>query len=81
MLVSRHHVAPELDELRLELDRLRLERMDRIEKERKHQKVGSGLSLPIRAVGPRDLRAPQRWATVGAHIRVYRDKTRGDPTG
>lgn len=81
VLVSRHHVAPELDELRLELDRLRLERMDRIEKERKHQKVGSGLSLPIRAVGPRDLRAPQRWATVGAHIRVYRDKTRGDPTG
>ncbi|XP_044786209.2 RILP-like protein 1 isoform X4 [Bubalus bubalis] len=38
VLVSRHHVAPELDELRLELDRLRLERMDRIEKERKHQK-------------------------------------------
>ncbi|VFV23660.1 rilp-like protein 1-like [Lynx pardinus] len=39
VLVSRHHVAPELDELRLELDRLRLERMDRIEKERKHQKL------------------------------------------
>lgn len=38
VLVSRHHVAPELDELRLELDRLRLERMDRIEKERKHRK-------------------------------------------
>ncbi|XP_036907819.1 RILP-like protein 1 isoform X1 [Sturnira hondurensis] len=38
VLVSRHHVAPELDELRLELDRLRLERMDRIEKERNHQK-------------------------------------------
>lgn len=38
VLVSRHHVAPELDELRLELDRLRVERMDRIEKERKHQK-------------------------------------------
>ncbi|XP_003420331.2 RILP-like protein 1 isoform X1 [Loxodonta africana] len=38
VLVSRHHVAPEMDELRLELDRLRLERMDRIEKERKHQK-------------------------------------------
>ncbi|XP_008046325.1 RILP-like protein 1 [Carlito syrichta] len=38
VLVSRHHVAPELDELRLELDRLRLERVDRIEKERKHQK-------------------------------------------
>ena len=52
VLVSRHHVAPELDELRLELDRLRLERMDRIEKERKHQKVGGSLSLPIRAVGP-----------------------------
>ncbi|XP_045432067.1 RILP-like protein 1 isoform X4 [Pipistrellus kuhlii] len=38
VLVSRHHVAPELDELRLELDRLRLERMDRIEKEREHRK-------------------------------------------
>lgn len=57
VLVSRHHVAPELDELRLELDRLRLERMDRIEKERKHQKVGSGLSRPVRAVGARQPRA------------------------
>lgn len=51
VLVSRHHVAPELDELRLELDRLRLERMDRIEKERKHRKVGSGLGAPLRAGG------------------------------
>lgn len=58
VLVSRHHVAPELDELRLELDRLRLERMDRIEKERKHQKVGGSLSLPIRAVGPLGPRGP-----------------------
>lgn len=39
VLVSRNHINPELEELRLELDRLRLERMDRIEKERKHQKV------------------------------------------
>ncbi|KAK2110346.1 RILP-like protein 1 [Saguinus oedipus] len=38
VLVSRHHIAPELDELCLELDRLRLERMDCIEKEGKHQK-------------------------------------------
>uniref|UniRef100_A0A493TA67 RILP-like protein 1 n=1 Tax=Anas platyrhynchos platyrhynchos TaxID=8840 RepID=A0A493TA67_ANAPP len=38
VLVSRNHINPELEELRLELDRLRLERMDRIEKERKHQK-------------------------------------------
>ncbi|XP_062814738.1 RILP-like protein 1 isoform X3 [Anolis carolinensis] len=37
-LVGREHVPPELQELRLELDRLRLERADRIEKERKHQK-------------------------------------------
>ena len=58
VLVSRHHVAPELDELRLELDRLRLERMDRIEKERKHQKVGGSLSLPIRAMGPLGPRGP-----------------------
>lgn len=39
VLVSRNHINPEMEELRLELDRLRLERMDRIEKERKHQKV------------------------------------------
>ncbi|KAM8797655.1 RILP-like protein 1 isoform 2-T2 [Eudromia elegans] len=38
VLVSRNHINPEMEELRLELDRLRLERMDRIEKERKHQK-------------------------------------------
>ncbi|XP_053557784.1 RILP-like protein 1 isoform X2 [Bombina bombina] len=38
VLVSRNHINPEMDELRLELDRLRLERMDRIEKEKKHQK-------------------------------------------
>ncbi|NWH72381.1 RIPL1 protein, partial [Piaya cayana] len=38
VLVSRNNINPEMEELRLELDRLRLERMDRIEKERKHQK-------------------------------------------
>ncbi|XP_043924493.1 RILP-like protein 1 isoform X2 [Protopterus annectens] len=38
VLVSRNNINPELEELRLELDRLRIERMDRIEKERKHQK-------------------------------------------
>ncbi|XP_053135239.1 RILP-like protein 1 isoform X3 [Hemicordylus capensis] len=39
VLVSRNHILhPEMEELRLELDRLRLERVDRIEKERKHQK-------------------------------------------
>ncbi|XP_072000412.1 RILP-like protein 1 isoform X5 [Engystomops pustulosus] len=38
VLVSRNNINPELEELRLELDRLRLERMDRIEKEKKHQK-------------------------------------------
>lgn len=39
VLVSRNHIIPpEMEELRLELDRLRLERADRIEKERKHQK-------------------------------------------
>lgn len=42
VLVSRNHINPEMEELRLELDRLRLERMDRIEKERKHQKVRTG---------------------------------------
>ncbi|XP_075424455.1 RILP-like protein 1 isoform X2 [Ascaphus truei] len=38
VLVSRNHINPEMEELRLELDRLRLERMDRIDKEKKHQK-------------------------------------------
>lgn len=52
VLVSRNHINPEMEELRLELDRLRLERMDRIEKERKHQKVraGSGGTRRGRAV-------------------------------
>lgn len=40
VLVGRDRAEPGLEELRLELDRLRLERADRIEKERKHQKVG-----------------------------------------
>lgn len=39
VLVSRNSISPETEELRLELDRLRLERMDRLEKERKHKKV------------------------------------------
>ncbi|XP_063171730.1 RILP-like protein 1 isoform X2 [Candoia aspera] len=38
VLVGRSHGGPEVEELRLELDRLRLERADRLEKERKHQK-------------------------------------------
>ncbi|XP_016092551.1 RILP-like protein 1 isoform X2 [Sinocyclocheilus grahami] len=38
VLVSRNSISPETEELRLELDRLRLERMDRMEKERKHKK-------------------------------------------
>ncbi|XP_038656010.1 RILP-like protein 1 isoform X4 [Scyliorhinus canicula] len=37
VLVSRNQLDPEMEELRLELDRLRLERMDRIDRERKHQ--------------------------------------------
>lgn len=73
VLVSRHHVAPELDELRLELDRLRLERMDRIEKERKHRKVGSGLGAPLRAGG-----GPSAW---GARARARMTAgTRWEPT-
>ncbi|XP_077099780.1 RILP-like protein 1 isoform X3 [Siphateles boraxobius] len=38
VLVSRNSISPETEELRLELDRLRLERMDRLEKEKKHKK-------------------------------------------
>ncbi|KAG7280132.1 hypothetical protein CRUP_003759 [Coryphaenoides rupestris] len=38
VMVSRGSVGPETEELRLELDRLRLERLDRVEKEKKHKK-------------------------------------------
>ncbi|XP_061822298.1 RILP-like protein 1 isoform X1 [Nerophis lumbriciformis] len=38
VMVSRHSIGPETDELRLELDKLRLERTERAEKERKHRK-------------------------------------------
>ncbi|KAJ8380261.1 hypothetical protein SKAU_G00010390 [Synaphobranchus kaupii] len=38
VLVSRNSISPETEELRLELERLRMERMDRLEKEKKHQK-------------------------------------------
>lgn len=65
VLVSRNHINPELEELRLELDRLRLERMDRIEKERKHQKVrgdtgGYG--------GIWGIRAPTAWGRAGRRL-------------
>ncbi|XP_029920893.1 RILP-like protein 1 isoform X2 [Myripristis murdjan] len=38
VMVSRSSISPETEELRLELDKLRLERMDRLEKEKKHKK-------------------------------------------
>ncbi|XP_030198392.1 RILP-like protein 1 isoform X3 [Gadus morhua] len=38
VMVSRNSISPETEELRLELDKLRLERMDRMEKEKKHKK-------------------------------------------
>lgn len=41
VLVSRNSISPETEELRLELDKLRLERLDRLEKEKKHKKVKS----------------------------------------
>ncbi|XP_037835364.1 RILP-like protein 1 isoform X2 [Kryptolebias marmoratus] len=37
VMVSRSSMSPDTEELRLELDRLRLERMERLEKERKHR--------------------------------------------
>ncbi|XP_032426800.1 RILP-like protein 1 isoform X4 [Xiphophorus hellerii] len=37
VMVSRSSMSPDMEELRLELDRLRLERMDRLEKEKKHR--------------------------------------------
>ncbi|XP_068430194.1 RILP-like protein 1 isoform X2 [Clinocottus analis] len=38
VMVSRSCISPEAEELRLELDKLRLERLERLEKERKHRK-------------------------------------------
>ncbi|XP_022054412.1 RILP-like protein 1 isoform X3 [Acanthochromis polyacanthus] len=38
VMVSRSSISPETEELRLELDKLRLERIDRLEKEKKHRK-------------------------------------------
>uniref|UniRef100_A0A671UM63 RILP-like protein 1 n=1 Tax=Sparus aurata TaxID=8175 RepID=A0A671UM63_SPAAU len=38
VMVSRTSISPETEELRLELDKLRLERLDRLEKEKKHRK-------------------------------------------
>ncbi|XP_068608695.1 RILP-like protein 1 isoform X2 [Brachionichthys hirsutus] len=38
VMVSRSSIGPETDELRLELDKLRLERIERLEKEKKHRK-------------------------------------------
>ncbi|XP_051267772.1 RILP-like protein 1 isoform X4 [Dicentrarchus labrax] len=38
VMVSRNSISPETEELRLELDKLRLERIDRLEKEKKHRK-------------------------------------------
>ncbi|XP_058473528.1 RILP-like protein 1 isoform X4 [Solea solea] len=38
VMVSRNSISPDTEELRLELDKLRLERMDRLEKEKKHRK-------------------------------------------
>lgn len=38
VMVSRSSISPETEELRLELDKLRLERMDRLEKEKRHKK-------------------------------------------
>lgn len=60
VLVSRNHINPEMEELRLELDRLRLERMDRIEKERKHQKVRAGSGGRRRGRAVSACRSPAR---------------------
>lgn len=38
VMVSRNSINPDTEELRLELDKLRLERLDRLEKEKKHRK-------------------------------------------
>uniref|UniRef100_H3D7L2 RILP-like protein 1 n=1 Tax=Tetraodon nigroviridis TaxID=99883 RepID=H3D7L2_TETNG len=38
VMVSRSSISPEMEELRLELDKLRLERLERLQKEKKHKK-------------------------------------------
>lgn len=38
VMVSRNSISPETEELRLELDKLRVERIDRLEREKKHRK-------------------------------------------
>lgn len=38
VMVSRNSISPETEELRLELDKLRMERIDRLEREKKHRK-------------------------------------------
>lgn len=45
VMVSRSSIGPETEELRLELDRLRLERLDRLEKEKRHRQVRSLVSV------------------------------------
>ena len=50
VMVSRSSISPETEELRLELDKLRLERMDRLEKEKRHRKVWAGRGGRFRSV-------------------------------
>lgn len=50
VMVSRSSIGPETEELRLELDKLRLERIDRMEKEKKHRKVRQASPLSHHAV-------------------------------
>uniref|UniRef100_A0A8C6KTW2 RILP-like protein 1 n=1 Tax=Nothobranchius furzeri TaxID=105023 RepID=A0A8C6KTW2_NOTFU len=46
VMVSRSSMSPDTEELRLELDRLRLERIERLEKERKHRQVAQDIHQP-----------------------------------
>ncbi|CAG05294.1 unnamed protein product, partial [Tetraodon nigroviridis] len=45
VMVSRSSISPEMEELRLELDKLRLERLERLQKEKKHKKSVTERSL------------------------------------
>lgn len=79
VLVSRNHINPEMEELRLELDRLRLERMDRIEKERKHQKVRDGAQGNAAGLGCRS--RPGGQPGPGPHARHRENKEGGRGAG
>lgn len=52
VMVSRGSMSPETEELRLELDRLRMERLERLEKEKRHRQVRTHLNATRARTSP-----------------------------